>query len=75
MDVRKIRQMTDKEILDELEDLKEALFKLRFDKASGELKDTNAIRRVRRDVARLKTVLRERQLAAQVTGKEESSHA
>ncbi|MGQ9888151.1 MAG: 50S ribosomal protein L29 [Aggregatilineales bacterium] len=70
MDVRDLRQMTTEQLLDELEDLKEAMFKQRLQMASGQLEDTNALRRTRRDIARVKTVLRERQLAAQVAGKE-----
>ncbi len=70
MNIKEIREMTDKEILDALEDQKEGQFNLRFQNASGQMEDTNAPRRARRDVARLKTVLRERQLAAQAASKE-----
>jgi large subunit ribosomal protein L29 len=70
MDVREIRDMTDEAILNELEDLKEATFKLRLQEASGQLENTNVMRSTKRDIARLKTVLRERQLAAQVAGKD-----
>ncbi len=70
MDVRALRQMTTEQLLNELEDLKEAMFKQRLQMASGQLEDTNALRRTRRDIARVKTVLRERQLAAQVAGEE-----
>ena len=70
MDVREIRDMTDEAILNELEDLKEATFKLRLQEASGQLENTNIMRSTKRDIARLKTVLRERQLAAQVAGKD-----
>ena len=70
MDVRALRQMTTEQLLDELEDLKEAMFKQRLQMSSGQLEDTNALRYTRRDIARVKTVLRERQLAAQVAGEE-----
>jgi len=70
MDVRALRQMTTEQLLNELEDLKEAMFKQRLQMASAQLEDTNALRRTRRDIARVKTVLRERQLAAQVAGEE-----
>ncbi|MEZ4668328.1 MAG: 50S ribosomal protein L29 [Anaerolineae bacterium] len=63
MKSREIREMTDKEILDTLEDKREALFNLRFQKASGQLEDQNAPTRTRREIARLKTILRERELA------------
>ncbi len=49
MKIREIREMTDEEILNALEDQKEAMFNLRFQKASGQLEDTNAPRRTRRD--------------------------
>lgn len=70
MDVREIRAMADEKILDELEDLKEAMFRLRLQESSGQLENTDVIRHTKRDIARLKTVLRERQLAAQLTEKE-----
>lgn len=65
-----IRAMADSEVLDAIEDKKEELFRLRFDKASGRLENTNLIRYARRDLARLKTVLRERQLAAELAEEE-----
>jgi len=73
MNISEIRDLNDEEILNALEDQKEALFNLRFQKASGQLEDTNAPRRTQRSIARLKTVLRERELAAQVAAKEEGN--
>jgi large subunit ribosomal protein L29 len=73
MNNEQIRELTDEELLNALEDQKEALFNLRFQKASGQLEDTNAPRRAQRDIARLRTVLRERELAAQVAGKGDSN--
>jgi len=70
MDIREIRDMADEEILDEIEDLKEALFRLRLQKSSGQLEDETVIRRTKRDVARCYTVLRERQLAAMIASEE-----
>ncbi len=70
MKLSEIRALTDEQILDALEDQKEAMFNLRFQLASGQLEDTNAARRTRRTVARLKTVQRERQLAAEAARKE-----
>lgn len=60
-----IRKLTDEQILDSIEDQKEALFNLRFQNASGQMEDVNAIKRTRRDLARLQTILRERHLATQ----------
>lgn len=73
MKINEVRELTDEEILNSLEDQKEALFNLRFQKASGQLEDTTAPRRAQRTIARLKTVLRERQLAAELAGKEGSN--
>lgn len=72
MKSREIREMTEEEILNALEDQKEALFNLRFQRSSGQLEDTSVPRRTRRDVARLKTILRQKQLASQMAGKEKS---
>lgn len=68
MKSREIRAMNDEEILNAIEDQREALFNLRFQKASGQLEDLNAPGRAQRTIARLKTVLRERQLAAKQEG-------
>jgi large subunit ribosomal protein L29 len=69
MDMQEIRKLSDEKLLDQLEDLKEALFNLRFQKAFGQLEDMNSIRRAKRDVARVLTVIRERQLEGQKEGK------
>jgi large subunit ribosomal protein L29 len=71
MKIRELRDKTDEELLDEIEDLKEALFKLRLQKASGQLENENVIKETRHDIARCKTLLRERQLAAEHVAKEE----
>ena len=63
MDVRELRQLTDDRLFNELEDLKELMFNLRFQKSYGQLEDPNALRRTKRDVARILTVFRERQIA------------
>lgn len=73
MDIRAIREMSDEQILDEIEDLKQSLFNLRFQEAAGNLENQNVIRYTRRDIARLKTVLRERQLAADAASKEKQN--
>jgi large subunit ribosomal protein L29 len=73
MKSREIREMTEEEILNALEDQKEALFNFRFQKASGQLEDTNTPRRTRRDIARLKTILRQKHIAKELAGKEGSN--
>lgn len=74
MDVRQVRQMNDEELNDAIEDKREELFNLRFQKASGQMEDTNVLRYAKRDMARLMTIKRERVLAAQLAG-EESANA
>ncbi|MCY3867797.1 MAG: 50S ribosomal protein L29 [Chloroflexi bacterium] len=61
-----IRAMSTDEILDKIEDLKVEMYTFRIQKESGELKDTTLFRKTRRDIARLKTALRERELAAEL---------
>lgn len=61
MKSREVRGMTEKQILDALEDKREALFNLRFQKASGQLEDLSAPGRTQREIARLLTILREKQ--------------
>ena len=70
MKIRELREKTDEELLDEIEDLKEALFKLRLQKASGQLENENVIKATRHDIARCRTLLRERELAAERVAKE-----
>lgn len=65
-----LREMSDEELVIAVEDKKEELFNLRFQKASGQLENENVLRYSRRDLARLKTIQRQRELAAQVTEEE-----
>lgn len=51
------------ELEKKLDDTYRELFNLRFQRAQNQLKDTNSIKRVRHDIARIKTVLRQRELA------------
>ena len=66
MYINEIRAMSTDEILDKIEDLKVEMYTFRIQKESGELKDTTLFRKTRRDIARLKTALRERELAAEL---------
>jgi large subunit ribosomal protein L29 len=63
MEVREIRAMATEEIQHKLDDTHEELFNLRFQWSTRQLKDPNRLTQVRRDIARLKTILRERELA------------
>lgn len=55
-----IRNLADDEIRVKLEEAYEELFNLRFQLAIGQIKDPNQMTRLKRDVARMKTVLNER---------------
>ena len=56
-----LREMPDDELLAQLENLKEELFNLRFQSATGQLDNPMRIKEVRHDVARVLTILRSRQ--------------
>lgn len=64
MQAYEIRSLTTAEIGQKLDDAYEELFNLRFQRATGQLKNTARKAQLRREVARLKTILRERELAA-----------
>lgn len=59
MKVKEIRELTTAEMLDKEKQLKEELFNLRFQLATGQLENTARIKEVRQSIARIKTVLRE----------------
>ncbi|SDX52176.1 50S ribosomal protein L29 [Butyrivibrio sp. AE2032] len=64
MKVEEIRKMSDEELSNELASLKEELFKLRFQHATNQLDNPAQIAQVKRDIARVMTIQREKQLAA-----------
>ena len=64
MKARELRELSDEELAKKLRDLKEELFNLRFQAATGQLDNPMRIRQVRRDIARVQTIQRERELAA-----------
>lgn len=64
MKAEDLRQKTEDELNDQLLDLKKEQFNLRFQAASGQLENTARVREVRRDIARIKTLLGGRQAAA-----------
>ncbi|MBM4184085.1 MAG: 50S ribosomal protein L29 [Gemmatimonadetes bacterium] len=63
MKADEIRDWDDTEISARLKELREEQFKLRFQSSMMELENPGTLRRVRRDIARLRTILRERELA------------
>ncbi len=60
-----IRELTDDEIQERIRELKEEHFRLRFRSATMDLENPKLLTEIRRDIARLKTVIRERELAQQ----------
>ncbi len=61
MKAQEFRQMTLDQLDDQLAKLKKEQFNLRFQRASGQLENTARVREVRRDIARVKTVLTQKQ--------------
>jgi large subunit ribosomal protein L29 len=59
----KLRELTDEELNKKVRDYKEELFNLRFQLATGQLDNPMRIRDVRKNIARCKTVLRQREIA------------
>ena len=62
MDIKEIRKLSDQELKDKIKETKEQLFTKRMQQASGTLEKPVELRTLRRDVARMKTVLKEREL-------------
>jgi large subunit ribosomal protein L29 len=66
MQISEIRALATPELENKLDDAREELFKLRFQFHTGQLTDYSRLRATRRLIARCETVLRERQLAAEL---------
>jgi large subunit ribosomal protein L29 len=64
MQTSELRNLDVNEIKAKLDSTYQELFNLRFQWASGQLEDHNRLTMMRRDIARMKTILRERELAA-----------
>ena len=61
---KEIRELTDEQLLSKIEEAKEELFNLRFQQATGSLEKPSRIHELRKLVARMKTIKRERELAS-----------
>lgn len=57
-----LRELNDTDLVDRLKEAKEELFNLRFQMATGQLDNNRRLRTVRREIARIYTVMREREL-------------
>ncbi len=64
MKVNEMRDMSADQLQDELVKLKKEQFNLRFQKATGQLENTARVTQIRRDIARIKTLLGQQQIAA-----------
>jgi large subunit ribosomal protein L29 len=64
MDVGELRELNDVELTEQHDELKEELFNLRFQLATGQLDNPTLLKQARRDIARVLTVQREREIAA-----------
>ena len=62
MKINEIRDLSGQEIVDKIQDLKEELFNLRFQNAMNQLENPMGIAAVKKDIAKLKTVLKEQEL-------------
>ena len=62
MTIKDVREKTNAELEHEIETLKEELFNLRFQQATGNLENPARIKQVRKTIARIKTVITEREL-------------
>jgi large subunit ribosomal protein L29 len=59
-----LRELTDEQLLERADSAKEELFNLRFQLATGQLDDSSSIKKVRHEIARIATVMRQRDIEA-----------
>ena len=63
MELKKMREMSEAELNAELTEVKKDLFNLRFQHVTGQLENPVKMRETKRDIARVKTIIREKELA------------
>ena len=63
MELKKMRELTEVELNAELSKMKKELFNLRFQHATGQLENPVKMRELKKDIARVKTIIREKELA------------
>ena len=73
MKIKEVRALDVKELEHRLDESYKELFNLRFQWEAGQLVDNNRITAVRRDIARLKTILREREIVALAAGQQQGA--
>ena len=64
MELKKMRTMTETELNAELDKMKKELFNLRFQHVTGQLENPVQMRELKKDIARVKTIIREKELEA-----------
>lgn len=67
MRAEELRELPDEELREQLAEQKEELFGLRFQNVTGQLDNPRRLKQVKRDIARIMTVMRERELAVELT--------
>jgi large subunit ribosomal protein L29 len=72
MNAEELRKLTYKELGEQLDDSKEELFNLRFQLVTNQLDNTARIKEVKRDIARVNTVMRSQEIAAWESQQEEA---
>lgn len=72
MDAEKIRNLTEAELAQQERELNDQLFRLKFQLKMGQTESLKKIRGLRKDVARVKTIMREKELTASQAGKAEA---
>lgn len=68
MQISEVRELKNEELTKELQNQEQALMNLRFRRATMQLSDFTQIKKTRRTIARINTVLREREIVAEMTG-------
>lgn len=61
MKARELREMSDEELMNKEEELKDKLFKLKFQHSLGQLENAMKLNQIKKDIARIKTIIREKQ--------------
>ncbi|MDD5622803.1 MAG: 50S ribosomal protein L29 [Actinomycetota bacterium] len=69
MKISEIKEMTKEELETKLEDIKKGLFNLKFQKATGQLNSPVKIRNLRKDIARIKTLIKEKEFKTETDNK------
>jgi len=65
MKIKEVRELSDRQLYEKENELKEELFNLRFQLATGQLENPMRIKEVKRSIARVKTIIKERGVEAQ----------